>query len=123
MQECLEKQGVTDEQTYYTKERAKYHTRAKNFLLVLKWKMYGLGEEKCSDIDGLSDITSDSGMSLSRCNDITRQIEAAVAKAGFRLSIPSLDLSVNLVHETLSQTQLPSTLHRLVYIKHFTAVC
>ena len=27
-------------------------------------------------------------------------------KAGFRLSIPSLDASVNLVHETLSQTQL-----------------
>ena len=42
--------------------------------------MYGLGEEEYSDIDGLSDITSVSRMSLSRRNDITRQIEAAVAK-------------------------------------------
>ena len=80
MQVCLEKQGTTDEQRCYTKERAKYHTRAKSFLLALKWKMYGLGEEEYSDIDGLSDITSVSRMSLSRRNDITRQIEAAVAK-------------------------------------------
>ena len=80
MQVCQEKQGTTDEQRCYTKERAKYHTRAKSFLLALKWKMYGLGEEEYSDIDGLSDITSVSRMSLSRRNDITRQIEAAVAK-------------------------------------------
>ena len=80
MQQCLQKQGATDEQRCYTKERAKYHTRAKNFLLALKWKMYGLGKEECSDMDGLSDITSVSRMSLSRRNDITRHIEAAVAK-------------------------------------------
>ena len=31
-----------------------------------------------------------------------------------------MDVSVNLVHETLSQTQLPSTLHRLVTRLHQT---
>ena len=48
---------------------------------------------------------------------------APILKAGFRLSIPSLDVSVNLVHEILSQTQLPSTLHRLGCIKQFMTVC
>ena len=48
-------------------------------------------------------------IAVSRASDLALLVGYVAYKAGFRLSIPSLDASVNLVHETLPQTQLPST--------------